>query len=45
MSLNLCFFHKTKIISFPFQTPTELTFKVLSCKTKEEKLSLLKDQL
>ena len=31
------------MVDFPWQTPTELTYKVLALETKEEQLSLLRE--
>lgn len=50
MSMNLCFdvilgswatIHK----DFPFQTPTDMTFKVLVGKTKEEQCQILREEM
>ena len=47
MSMNLCFDVKggSGIVDFPFQTPTNLTFKVLKASTKEDRLLILKEQM
>ena len=47
MSLNLCFTPKDSegIISFPFDLPTNISIKVLTAKTTEERMAILKNYL
>lgn len=47
MSLNLCFttLVGNRHISFPFQTPTELTNKILKLGTKQLQLNALREYL
>jgi len=48
MSMNLFFSSISNngiYIDFPFQTPTELTFKVIKAKTTVEQLAILKEYI
>lgn len=49
MSMNLAFKIRSKnmthIVDFPFQTPTNLTYKVLAANTTDERITLIADQL
>jgi len=47
MSMNLCFDVKgsSAVVDFPFQTPTDLTYKVLEAKSNEERIEIIEKQL
>ena len=46
MSMNLIFETKDgHVVDFPFQTPTELTYKVLNEESQELRIKLVKGQI
>ncbi len=48
MSMNLCFYTKTKIprnIDFPFQTPTDWTWEIYNEKNIEKRIQILRSKM
>lgn len=46
MSMNLCFYVSGGgFVDFPFQTPTELTYKVFQASTTDARIEILRETL